>query len=239
LSWIPPDKDGIRWRDIEEKARRQGTSLSTVRKYLKLHEIAQNIERRVNPDMRPPSVYYVRTADRYFAGLGSSITKASPFFRQFVEEYGGRYVNSLTSLLDALDKDVTDLRKIKDSVEQGYQQGRLFLYYGNILQVLLSNLFVDYSAFESVPEANRFLGESADTFIKPLLLKMAALADPRFGRCKYAMEDARGATLKGLLFEVKHYDRMHAKFKEFLESVKTRSKNAEQLREEYLKLVIG
>jgi HEPN domain-containing protein len=70
-------------------------------------------------------------------------------------------------------------------------------------------------------------------------MKMAALADPKLGRCKYAMEQAREATLKGLLFELKHYDRVYGKFREMLEETKTGSKNPEKLKEEYLKLVLG
>jgi len=230
LSLIPEDDKGIRWIDLERKARSLGISLSTVRKYFTRLETGRIIERRVDQDARPPAVYYRRTHDRYFKDIVKSTATTTPAFQEYLKDLGEIHLESFATFNEALASSLKKLHKMRSAHDVEDEQGRLFLFYGNMFLCILSNLLTDYSDTASPEEADSFFREALNALLLPLLSAMAKIADPKFGRCKYTMEDARQAIAESLSAQLKHYKRYRAAFRERVESIQREMRNLESRR---------
>ena len=206
LDFIPEGDQGIRWIDIEKKARSNGTSLSTVRKYLELLETGRIIERRVNPDTSPPAVYYIRKDGRYFESAAETITNASPKFWESMRIWNEVFPGNLSLLDNSVGRALKKLDGIRNPTDQKKEQGKLFLYYGTLLLDLLARLFADYSSFASVKESRRFFDVALDTLVRPFLQGMARIANPMLGNCEYVMKHASEVLTEALLTELFEYD---------------------------------
>jgi hypothetical protein len=205
LGFIPEDGERIRWIDLEEKAKSVGVSLSTMRKYLAKLETARAIERQVDPDARPPAVYYRRAYDKYFQGIEQAITAATPEFRHYLGEEAPAMKQSFRGFTESLAGNTKRLHGIKDYEELTQRQGELFLYYANTFLAILSHIFEDYSCTNPPEKARAFLDEAIEVLVKPMLRGMAQIFDPELPRDKYAIQNMRGALFDGLIQELKRY----------------------------------
>jgi hypothetical protein len=203
---LPRDGRRVRWIKIEKKARRSGTSLGTVRKYLTKLERGRLVQRIIASQETPPGVYYQRTLDRYFQSVHTLIASLSPTSQKDLREWGAHHIESFEGFTEALTESLKQLHKIKDDSKIEDEQGRLFLLYGNFFLLFLSCVLVDYSDTGPSGEEKVYFQEILDVLIGPMLHGIAMIADPLFGRCKYSMEDARQVISENLPSQLKSYD---------------------------------
>jgi hypothetical protein len=225
--WIPSDEKGIRWVDLEKRARAEGVSLRTVQKYLARLQVGRSVERRVDPNARPPAVYYRKILDNHFQGVTPVTAASTPTVQEWMKEWCPDTLESFSDFTTALTQSVRKLHKIRSPEKVEDEQGRLFLWYGNMFLAVLSNLLTDYSDIGPPEEAEAFFAEALDALVAPLLSGIARIADPRFGRCKYAMEEARMAILETLPAQLRRYDEARATLRKSVESLKRRGQKAQ------------